>query len=69
MPETITREDIDNLADIIWWIKGYRAGADADGNRCPFGSDHVESLRKVRINWKEEHPDQFNECQENSQDL
>lgn len=53
--EIITQEDIDNLADIIWWIKGYKAGADADGNSCPFGADHIESLRKIRANWKLEH--------------
>lgn len=57
MGEVITREDIDNLADIIWWIKGFMAGADADSNSCPFGLAHVESLRKIRANWWKEHPD------------
>ncbi len=50
MSEKITRIDLDNLADIIWWIKGHVA-ADAIG--CPFKIDHVESLRKARINLEE----------------
>ncbi len=54
--EDITRRDIDYLADIIWWIKGYRAGADADGNSCPFSGRHLEALRKVRMKWQNEHP-------------
>jgi hypothetical protein len=47
--EKIVQTDIDNLADIIWWIKGYKAGADEDANSCPFGLDHIESLRKIRV--------------------
>jgi hypothetical protein len=47
--EQFRREDSDNLADIIWWIKGYIAGADATYSPCPFGSAHVESLRRARV--------------------
>ena len=47
--EKIVQTDIDNLADIIWWIKGYKARADEDANSCPFCLDHFESLRKVRV--------------------
>ena len=45
----ITQTDLDNLADIIWWIKGYRAGARDQMEECPFVIDHEESLRKCRV--------------------
>ena len=45
MTETFTRADSDNLADIIWWIKGYLA---ANASPCPFSNGHIESLRKAR---------------------
>jgi hypothetical protein len=47
--ETFTRQDWDNLADIIWWVKGYHAGAVANLNPCPFNEEHVESIRKARV--------------------
>lgn len=50
MKEPMNQIDIDNLADIIWWIKGYKAGAEDNLRPCPFGNDHIESLRKARIN-------------------
>jgi hypothetical protein len=46
--DKITQADIDCLADIIWWIKGFRAGCNADFNSCPFDSNHSEALRKTR---------------------
>jgi len=46
--DEIKQADIDNIADIIWWIKGYHAGAKENFQSCPFGEDHIESLRKVR---------------------
>lgn len=48
--ERFTREDSEHLADIIWWIKGYRAGCEADLKLCPFDHAHVEALRKARVN-------------------
>ena len=45
----ITKHDLGNLADIIWWIRGYRAGMEAEKGECPFVADHVETLRKCRI--------------------
>lgn len=47
-------EDSDLLADIIWWIKGFRAGVDADSNSCPFGTAHEEALRRARMTLREE---------------
>ena len=47
MTEPITPTDLDNLADIIWWIKGYAAGAGDNFESCPFQPLHVESLRKA----------------------
>ena len=49
MDDFIKQTDIDNLADIIWWIKGYYAGAMEESNSCPFTPDHSESLRKIRL--------------------
>ena len=52
-PETKTPEftcrDSDNLADIIWWIKGFVAGAEGNWENCPFTSEHEESLRRARV--------------------
>ena len=48
--DPIIQRDLDNLADIIWWIKGYHMGAGDNYNPCPFGLDHIESLRKARVN-------------------
>ena len=44
-----TQTDLDNLADIIWWIKGYTAGAGENFEKCPFTEEHAESLRKARV--------------------
>ena len=41
--DKITRQDVDALADILWWIKGYRA---ADNSGCPFADVHVAALEK-----------------------
>ena len=43
----ITQQDLDKLADILWWIKGYRAAAKGTTYiDCPFDGDHVEALEK-----------------------
>ncbi len=46
MNEKVTQDDLDKLADIIWWIKGYIAGAGDAYEDCPFSIGHIESLRK-----------------------
>lgn len=53
MKELMSQTDLDNLADIIWWIKGFRSASDGGYANCPFGTDHIESLRKARINLSE----------------
>jgi len=40
--------DSDNLADIIWWFKGYNAARGGDG-ASDIAEDHIESLRRCRI--------------------
>ena len=50
MSERLSQHDIDHLADIIWWIKGYRSGCEADLKLCPFDENHIEALRKARVN-------------------
>jgi len=54
MKEQVAQIDLDNLADIIWWIKGYIAGARDNYESCPFGEEHIESLRKARVNLQDE---------------
>ena len=44
-----SQRDSDNLADIIWWIKGYHAGARENYEECPFKPGHIESLRVARV--------------------
>lgn len=39
------QECIDTLADILWWIKGYRASEEFGGD---FGDSHIEALRLTR---------------------
>ena len=49
MSEKVTQTDLDSIADIIWWIKGYQAGARDNLEECPFNMVHYESLRKARL--------------------
>ena len=37
----------DNIADIIWWLRGYIARQPECNN--DLNSEHIESLRRVRI--------------------
>jgi hypothetical protein len=48
----VSQTDMDNLADIIWWIKGYLAGcADLEATNG-LHERHIESLRKVRSHFR-----------------
>lgn len=49
MPEKMTQADLDNLADIIWWIKGFHDARTWTADSSPFGSEHIEALRKARV--------------------
>ena len=49
MTEKFIQTDLDNLADIIWWMKGYWAGSRDNLEEGPFHMSHHESLRKARI--------------------
>lgn len=50
---TLTETDQDNLCDIVWWLKGYKKGADNTFNECPFVEDHLDSLNKVVLALRE----------------
>lgn len=50
--KNITQQDSDNLADIIWWIKGFNNALDKDKYR-DLGEDHLESLRMFRMAFEE----------------
>lgn len=49
MPEKMTQADLDNLADIIWWIKGFHDARTWTADSSPFGAEHIEALRKARV--------------------
>jgi len=42
-----TQWDLDRLAEIIWWMKGYKAGAKGSLRECPFNDSHLESLETI----------------------
>ena len=44
MAEEITQEMVDKLADIHWWIRGYRMSGD-----CVFNVEHLDALRIARV--------------------
>lgn len=46
----VSKRDLDNLSDFIWWSEGYIAGADAVSHDAegPFSSARILSLRKIR---------------------
>jgi hypothetical protein len=46
--DNITMEDVDRLADLLWWMKGYNAGLKAQGEQSPFTRHHEDSIRKFR---------------------
>ena len=38
----------ENIADIIWWLKGYMAAQSPESNK-DIGSHHIEALRRTRV--------------------
>lgn len=48
MAEEIKQDDIDSLADVIWWIKGYHAAFEDSAMTCPFQQVHIDSLTKIK---------------------
>lgn len=44
---SITATDRENLCDMLWWMRGYKKGADDNFNTCPFDQDHLDTLDKV----------------------
>ena len=47
--EETTQEDLDRIADVIWWLKGYCAARELAGSLNDLNPAHMESLRKVRL--------------------
>ena len=45
--DALKQEEIDKIADVIWWLKGYFAGARDSYNECPFDMGHVDALGRV----------------------
>ncbi len=60
MPEEeITQEDIDRVADVIWWVKGFMAARESMGLACDIGPAHIETFRKIRLKFlRESQPNQ-----------
>lgn len=51
----MARRDIhsDLVADVIWWVRGYRAAMEQSGGVCPFGGRHEDALAELRMEYKE----------------
>lgn len=45
--ENVTQEDIDRLADIVWYLEGYKAATDASFENCAFDGTHINALNKI----------------------
>ena len=50
--QSLTQEDRHNLCDLVWWMKGYHAGAEKNFNDCPFGEHHFKTLGKLVENMR-----------------
>ena len=46
-----TKQQDSDLADIIWWIKGFQS---ANENTCPFNDDHIEAIKSARLLLREQ---------------
>ena len=57
MSEKWTRIDADNLTDILWWLKGFIAGAKEAMEYCPFSTHHTDALSRAKriLNERIEH--------------
>lgn len=51
----------DDLADVVWFIKGMRMMADAKNETCDFSGGHIEAIRFVMERLKAEIKDQLDE--------
>lgn len=47
----VTKRDVDNLADLAWLIKGYLM---ASPDEKDLTEEHIESLRRVRLHFKDD---------------
>ena len=52
MIKELTQEEIDYLADMVWWLKGYYNGANSSFENCPFNENHLDALDKAIENEK-----------------
>lgn len=44
MQKTMTQDELDKIADVIWWIYGYRA----TDTKCRLDDSHTNALAKAR---------------------
>lgn len=44
----MTQLELDALADILWWVKGYIWGCNYFDNDCVFDDFHVKALKKAK---------------------
>ena len=43
----IVQTQVDCIADVIWWVKGYIAGARDNLEECPFVHTHIKALQRA----------------------
>ena len=46
--QNIIQDDLDRLADVLWWIKGYVAACNDTYQDAPFWTFHIEALQKIK---------------------
>ncbi len=50
--QSLTESDRDCFCDLVWWLKGYKAGAKDNMEECPFDEDHLKALDKLIRNMR-----------------
>lgn len=47
--EQLTQDDIDDFADVLWFLKGYKTAFEFKDDNCPFETRHIRSMEKIII--------------------
>lgn len=45
--QSLTESDRSCFRDLVWWLKGFKAGAEGNLSNCPFDDDHLKALEKL----------------------
>ena len=53
MIKKLTREELNKICDIVWWLKGFEAGTNGSFKSCAFDKTHLGALEEALRNEKE----------------